>query len=343
MEAVVQKSHGDLNQVGFAQVPVPEIRADQVLVEIRAAALNRVDLWITQGWRGLKLQFPHILGSDGSGVVVKTGADVEDFSVGDRVAINPTLSCGKCTFCIAGQDNRCKSFALFGEHVPGLFGQFQAVPERNLLALPAHVSHEKAAAASLVYVTAWHSLVAIGNLKPGEDVLIIGAGGGVNSASVDIARFAGARKIIVVGSSEKKLKKARKLGATVTFNRNEEPWDKAVYHASEKQGVDIVVDNVGAATFSKSLRALKKGGRLLTVGNSSGAAFEIDNRYIFGKHLSILGSTMGSRKDYQDVMSLVFSGQLRPVIDSVYPLSEGPSALRRLQAGDVAGKILLKP
>lgn len=343
MNAVVIHKHGDLDQVTFTNVPVPEMGPDDVLVEVKAAALNRLDLWVIEGWRGLSLQFPHVLGSDGAGVIAKVGANVVGYQPGDRVAINPTLSCGSCQLCRTGRDNMCAEFAVFGEHVPGFYAQFQVVPKRNLLPLPGRVSFERAAAASLVYVTAWHSLIEVGQFKAGEDILVVGAGGGVNGAYMDIARFAGASQIIVVGSSAEKLKMARKRGADVTINRNETAWDKAVYETTDRKGVDVVVDNVGAATFQASLRVLKRGGRLLTVGNSSGPAIELDNRYIFGKHLKILGSTMGPRQDFERVMDLVFNGQLTPVIDTVFPLRDGPTALRRLAAGDVSGKLLLRP
>ena len=343
MHAVVLKEHGNLDQIAYAEVPVPEPGLDEVLVEVKAAALNRLDLWVVEGWRGLNLNFPHVLGSDGAGVVSRVGANIEGIQPGDRVAINPTLSCGSCRFCRGGRDNLCADFAVFGEHVPGFYAQYQTVPWRNLLPLPDSVSFERAAAGSLVYVTAWHSLITVGGFKAGEDILIIGAGGGVNSACIDIARFAGARKIFVVGSSEEKLKLAREQGADVLINRHEVAWDKAVFQATGRQGVDIVVDNVGQATFPSSLRALRRGGRLLTVGNSSGPELKLDNRYIFGKHLSILGSTMGPWQDYTNVMNLVFEGLLNPVIDTVFPLSEGLDALRRLEASDFAGKLVLRP
>lgn len=343
MDAVVIREHGNLEQVIFTSVPVPEIGPDDALVEVKAAALNRLDLWVTGGWRGLALQFPHVLGSDGAGVIADVGANVVGYQPGERVAINPTLSCGSCHYCRTGRDNMCADFAVFGEHVPGFYAQFQVVPKRNLLPLPDSVSFERAAAASLIYVTAWHSLIEVGQFKAGEDILVIGAGGGVNGAYMDIARFAGAGRIIVVGSSAEKLEIARKRGADVTINRDENAWDKVVYETTDRQGVDVVVDNVGAATFQRSLRALKRGGRLLTVGNSSGPAIELDNRYIFGKHLKILGSTMGPRQDYESVMNLVFNGQLTPLIDTIFPLKEGPAALRRLAAGDVSGKLLLRP
>jgi NADPH:quinone reductase-like Zn-dependent oxidoreductase len=343
MDAVVIQEHGNLEQVIFTSVAVPEIGPDDVLIEVKAAALNRLDLWVIEGWRGLTLQFPHVLGSDGAGVIVEVGTNVAGYQPGERVAINPTLSCGSCHYCRTGRDNMCADFALFGEHVPGFYAQFQVVPNRNLLPLPDSVSFERAAAASLIYVTAWHSLIEVGQFKAGEDILVIGAGGGVNGAYMDIARFAGASRIIVVGSSAEKLEMARKRGADVTINRDESAWDKAVYETTDRQGVDVVVDNVGAATFQGSLRVLKRGGRLLTVGNSSGPAIELDNRYIFGKHLKILGSTMGPRQDYERVMNLVFNGQLTPVIDTVFPLKDGPAALHRLAAGDVSGKLLLRP
>jgi NADPH:quinone reductase-like Zn-dependent oxidoreductase len=198
-----------------------------------------------------------------------------------------------------------------------------------------------AAAASLVYVTAWHSLIGRGQLRAGEYVLVVGAGGGVNTAAIQIARLAGAGAIYVVGSTEAKLEHARRAGADVMINREREDWGRAIYRATDRQGVDIVVDNVGAPTLMMSLRALKKGGRLLTVGNTGGPRLELDNRFVFGKHLSIIGSTMGSQQDYRTVMELVFSGRLRPIIDSVLPLAEGMAALRRLEQGDVIGKLVL--
>ena len=343
MKALIFHEHGSLEQVTYEDIPTPEIGADEVLVEIKAAALNRLDLWVLAGWPGLNLKLPHIMGSDGAGIIAEVGANVADFAVGERVAINPTLSCGPCAFCLSGRDNMCRSFAIMGEHVAGFFAQYAAVPVRNLLKMPENVSFTAAAAASLVYVTAWHSLIKRGRLQAGESVLIVGAGGGVNTAAMQIAKLAGAGPIYVVGSSDEKLAQAQALGADVLINRHEENWGKAIFKATKRQGVDIVVDNVGAATFTSSLRALKKGGRLLTVGNTSGPTFEIDNRLLFGKHLSVIGSTMGTIADYAEVMGLVFNGRLSPIIDTTYPLSDGLTALHRLQDGAVAGKLVLKP
>jgi len=343
MKALVFHEHGTLEQVTYEDVPTPEIDADEVLVEIKAAALNRLDLWVLAGWPGLRLKMPHIMGSDGAGVIAEVGANVDGFAVGDHVAINPTKSCGSCEFCLSGWDNMCQTFAIMGEHVDGFFAEYAAVPARNLLKMPDNASFEAAAAASLVYVTAWHSLIKRGGLQAGESVLIIGAGGGVNTAAIQIAKFAGASTVYVVGSSEEKLARARKLGADVTINRNEENWGKVIYKATNRQGVDMVVDNVGAATFTGSLRALKKGGRLLTVGNTSGPTFEFDNRLLFVKHISLIGSSMGTIQDYSEVMALVFNGRLQPIIDTVAPLSEGLTAMKRLQDGDVTGKLVLQP
>lgn len=343
MKAIVLQQHGSLEDVAYIDVPQPDVGPDEVLVELKAAAANRLDFWVSEGWPGLRLHFPHIMGCDGAGVIAEMGANVSGFSVGDRVAINPTHYCGLCEYCLSGQDHMCDHFAIFGEHIPGFYAEYQAVPARNLVKLPENVSFEVAAAASLVYVTAWHSLIVAGRFQAGEDILIIGAGGGVNTASIDIARLAGAKTIYVVGSSDEKLAEAEALGANVLINREKENWSKAVFNATNRKGVDVVVDNVGAATYQLSLRALKRGGRLLTVGNTSGPKFEFDNRYMFGKQLSIIGSTMGPHSEYEKVMGLVFDGRLRPIIDTVYPLSEGLAALERLETGDVTGKIVLIP
>ena len=343
LKAIVLHQHGTLDDVGYTDVPEPEVGPDELLVEIRAAALNRLDLWVLEGWRGLMLEFPHIMGCDGAGVVAAIGKNISKFSIGDHVSINPTRSCGLCDYCLIGRDNLCDHFAIFGEHLPGFFSQYQVVPARNLVIMPAEASFEVAAAASLVYVTAWHSLIEAGQFQAGEDILIIGAGGGVNTAYIDIARFAGAGKIYVVSSSDRKLSLANQLGADVTINRSEQKWGSKLFDATNRKGVDVVVDNVGEATYHDSLRALKKGGRLLTVGNTSGHKISLDNRYIFGKHLRIIGSTMGPLHDYKKVMDYVFQGRLRPLIDHSYPLSEGVAALHQLQRGDVSGKLVLLP
>ena len=343
MKAVVFHEHGTVEQVTYTDIPQPDIQPDEVLVEIKAAALNRLDLWVLAGWPGLKLKLPHVMGSDGAGVIVQLGENVSGWQVGDRVAINPTIGRDDDYFGRLGLDNMSDNFAIMGEHTDGFLAEFTAVPARNLLKMPEDASFVDAAAASLVFVTAWHSLISKGKLQAGESVLIVGAGGGVNTASIQIAKLAGADPIYVVGSSDEKLAQAHELGADVLINRQKEDWGKAVFKATERMGVDVVVDNVGASTYHTSLRALKKGGRLLTVGNTSGPKFEFDNRLMFGKHLSIIGSTMGTSVDYAKVMGLIFNGRLQPVIDTIYPFSEGKTALQRLQDGNVTGKLVLTP
>jgi NADPH:quinone reductase-like Zn-dependent oxidoreductase len=324
------------------EFPEPEPAAGQVLVRLHAAALNRLDLWTLAGWPGLRLEMPHIPGADGAGVVSAVGAGVSGFSPGDRVVINANLGCGICEFCVSGQDNLCRTWNLLGETVRGTFAEYVVVPVVNLLTLPPGFGFPAAAAAGLVFHTAWHSLITRGRVQPGETVLIVGASGGVNTAYIQVAKLAGAR-VFVVGSNAEKLTLAESLGADVLIDRSKnDNWSKAAYEASSKRGVDIVVDNVGAGTMPLSLRSLRKGGRLLTVGNTGGAVFEIDNRLMFAKHLSILGSSMGTKSDFATVMGLVFSGRLRAVQDRRFPLAEARSALERLQNGSQMGKITLE-
>lgn len=341
MKAVLFYQHGGPEVLQYADFPTPEPKAGEVLVRLRAAALNRMDVMVRNGWPGLKLELPHINGADGAGEVVALGEGGSEFQVGDRVVINANLGCGKCDFCLAGQDNLCRNWHLLGETVRGTYAEYIALPARQLYKLPPDFDFHRAAAAALVYQTAWHSLITRGGLRAGETVLIVGAGGGVNTASLQIAKLAGA-KVIVVGSSAWKLERALELGADVVIDRSkEEDWSKAVFLATGKRGVDVVVDNVGT-TFMQSLRALRKGGRLLTVGNSGGPRFEIDNRYIFARHLSIIGSTMSPIRDFVEVMNLVVAGKLQPVLDSTFPLREAAKAQERLWKGENFGKITLE-
>lgn len=333
--------HGGPEVLEYHELPEPSVGPGEVLVRLKAAALNRSDLWVREGWVGLKLEMPHIPGGDGAGVIGSLGAGVEGPAEGSRVVVNGNLSCGHCEFCLAGQDNLCRDWHLLGETVRGTYAEAVAVPVRNVLPLPEGVDDHAAAAAGLVFLTAWHSLITRGRLQPGETVLIIGASGGVNTASIQVAKLAGAR-VLVVGSKPDKLQLAESLGADGVIDRSlDENWSKAAFEATGRRGADVVVDNVGAATFAMSLRAARKGGRILTVGNTTGPKFEIDNRYIFGKHLSVLGSTMGTHRDFARVMNLVFEGKLRPVLDRTYPLSQARSAQEYLASGQQMGKVTL--
>lgn len=345
MKAVLFRQHGGPEVLEYTDFPTPEPKPGEALVRLHAAALNRMDVMVRMGWPGLKLDLPHINGADGAGEVVVLGpplaaSDPQQVRVGDRVVINANLGCGKCVFCLNGQDNRCRDWHLLGETVRGTYAEYVSLPVRQLYCLPDHFDFHKAAAAALVYQTAWHSLVKRGHLQAGETVLIVGAGGGVNTASIQIAKLLGAR-VLVVGSSAHKLELAEALGADVLIDRSKEPdWSRAAFLATDKQGADVVVDNVGT-TFMQSLRALGKGGRLLTVGNSGGPRFEIDNRYLFARHLSILGSTMSTLSDFKEVMDLVVAGKLNPVLDRTYPLKEAASAQIRLWNNEHFGKITL--
>jgi len=314
MKTVLFHQHGGPEVLEYAEFPTPEPKPGEALIRLRAAALNRMDVLVRNGWPGLKLELPHINGADGAGEVFALGEGASEFKVGDHVVINANLGCGKCDACLSGWDNMCRNWHLLGETIRGTYAEFISLPVRQLYKLPDGFDFHAAAAAALVYQTAWHSLITRGNLQAGETVVIVGAGGGVNTASVQIAKFSGAR-VIVVGSDANKLKLSESLGADVLIDRSkEEDWSKPVFLATGKRGADLVVDNVGT-TFMLSLRALRKGGRLLTVGNSGGPKFEIDNRFIFAKHLSIIGSTMSHLKDFKTAMDLVVTGKLKPVLD----------------------------
>jgi NADPH:quinone reductase-like Zn-dependent oxidoreductase len=341
LKAVYFHQHGGPEVLEYGEYPTPIPAAGQVLVRLRVAALNHLDLWVRDGWPGIKLEYPHIPGADGAGEVAAMGPGVEGWQIGERVVINSNLSCGRCEYCLAGMDNRCRSWQLLGEHVRGTYAEFVAVPATNLLRLPDGFDEKVAAAGALVYHTAWHSLITRGQLRPGESVLVVGASGGVNSASIQIAKLAGAH-VLVVGSSLQKLDFARSQGADKFIDRSqEENWSRAVYELTNRRGVDVVVDNVGT-TFPLSFRSAARGGRILTVGNTGGPKFEIDNRYIFNKHLSILGSTMGTRADFATVMGLIFIGQLTPQVGDVFPLSQAGAAQECLENGRQMGKIVLE-
>jgi len=333
--------HGGPEVLEDHDLPDPVPGPGQVLVRLSAAALNHADLWVREGWPGLDLEMPHIPGSDGAGEIGALGEGVRNLQEGQRVVVNANLSCGECEWCLAGQDNLCRSWHLLGETVRGTYAEAVVVPARNVLPLPDGFDEHAAAAAALVFLTAWHSLITRGHLQAGETVLIVGASGGVNTAAIQVARLAGAR-VLVVGSTAEKLKLAESLGAQVTIDRStHENWSKAAFEATARRGADVVVDNVGAGTMPLSLRAARKGGRILTVGNTGGPKYEIDNRFIFAKHLSIVGSTMGTLRDFATVMPLVFQGKLKAVVDRTYPLAQAAEAQVYLASGRQMGKITL--
>lgn len=342
MKAVALYEHGGPEVLTYGDLPDPTIGPGDVLIRLKASALNRMDLFAREGWKGLKLDFPHILGADGAGKVEAVGAEVEDVRSGDAVVANPGLNCGACAACRRGEDSLCETYGILGEHRNGTYAELLSLPARNVLPMPKGVSFPEAAAVPLVFMTAWRMLVERARVQEGETVLIMGAGGGVASAAIQIAKLQGAT-VYATTSTEEKLRKAREIGADAAFNYREEPYGKAVWEATGKRGVDVVVDCVGAATWPDSIRALAKDGRLVTCGATTGPRGETDLRYVFWRQLQILGSTMGTRAGLVRVLKHVEEGRLRPLVHAEFPLAEAPKAHQTMADGVQFGKLVLRP
>jgi NADPH:quinone reductase-like Zn-dependent oxidoreductase len=342
MKALAFHEHGGLDRLRYQDVPDPVIGPTDVLVRVRACALNHLDLFVREGLPGFRLPLPFWSGCDIAGEVAQVGAAVREVAVGDRVAVNPNLHCGRCEFCQKGEQSLCVTYGILGEHVHGGLAEYVKVAGDKTLTLPAHVKYEDAAAFILVNMTAWRMLVTQARLRAGEDLLVIGVGGGVSSTAVQIGKLCGAR-VWVTSSSDDKLARARELGADECINHTREDWARVVWEKTGKRGVDVVLENVGAATWKGSLRALAKGGRLVTCGATSGPIGETDIRVVFWKQVSIIGSTMSSNPEFHDVMRELFRGRLRAIVDAVMPLGEGVDAERRLAEGKQFGKIVLTP
>ena len=332
---------GDPDVLQYEDAPDPEIGADDALVRVEACALNHLDLFVRAGAIP-GLEMPHIPGSDMAGRIEDIGANVDELQTGDRVAVNPSLSCGDCEYCRMGEDSLCASFAIIGEHIDGGYAELVNVPARNLVRIPDDFSFEEAAAAPLTFVTAWRMLITRARLRVGEDILILGASGGVGTAALQIAKLAGARVFVTAGSDEK-LQKLEELGADELINYNEVDFSKDVYKRTGKRGVDVVVENVGEATFKGSVRALRKGGRLVTCGATTGPKGEIDLRLLFWNQLELIGSTMGTRAEFDTVMDLVWQRKLTPIVHKTFPLSEAQAAQETMRDGDFFGKLVLVP
>jgi len=342
VKALAFHEHGGLDRLRYQDVPDPTIGPGDALVRVRACALNHLDLVVLGGLPGFELPLPFWTGCDIAGDVAEVGAAVRDVAVGDRVAVNPNLHCGHCEFCRKGEQSLCVTYGILGEHVQGGLAEYVRVAGDKLLKLPAQVPYEDAAAFILVNMTAWRMLVTQARLRAGEDLLIIGVGGGVSSTAVQIAKLCGAR-VWVTSSSDEKLDRARALGADECINYAREDWAKVVWEKTGKRGVDVVLENVGAATWKGSIRALAKGGRLVTCGATSGPIGETDIRLVFWKQISIIGSTMSSNAEFHEVIRELFRGRLRAIVDTVMPLTEGVDAQRRLAEGRQFGKIVLTP
>ncbi len=340
MKAVIFSEHGGPEVLRAADMPEPVIGDRDVLVRVRACALNHLDLWVRGGLPGRTVPLPQILGSDISGEVAKIGAAVTNVRVGERVLLAPGVSCGQCEQCVAGRDNFCKDYALFGSTIHGGYAEFVRSPSVNVIPIPGNLSFEEAAAVPLVFLTAWHMLFGRAQLRPAEDVLVIAAGSGVGSAAIQIAKAAGARVIATAGS-EPKLAKARELGADEVLLHGGE-FAREVKRFTGGRGVDIVFEHVGAATWEQSIFSLKPGGRLVTCGATTGFDSKININYLFGRQLSILGSFMGQKSELFAALELFKRGLLRPVIDTVMPLDRAADAHRRLENREQFGKVVLR-
>ncbi len=341
MQAVTIRAHGGPDQIRLADLPRPDAPGPRdVVVALKAAALNHLDLFVLGGFPGLALDFPHVLGADGAGVVEAVGAEVRAVRPGDRVVLNPGVSCYACESCRAGEHSLCPTYHLLGEHVHGTFAEAIAVPEQNAVPIPTHVPWTEAAAFPLVFLTAWRMLVTRAAVRPGETVLVWGIGGGVAQAALAVAKLRGAR-VVVTSSSEEKLARARALGADAAVNHATQDVAAEVRRFTEKRGVDVVIETVGAATWERSMRLLARGGRLVTCGATSGPSVGLDVRRVFWHHLSVLGSTMGNAEEFRQVVALLGAGALHPVVDAVLPLREAREAIERLASGRQFGKLVL--
>jgi NADPH:quinone reductase-like Zn-dependent oxidoreductase len=348
VRAFVLTGHGDLSRLTLADVPAPEVRRPlDVRVRLKAGALNHLDLWTMRGLPGLALEFPHILGGDGAGVVDAVGPDVTRVRPGDAVLFNPGISCYRCEPCLAGEHSLCVEYRLLGEHLPGTLAEYVVVPEPNVFPIPtpppphAPLSFPEAAAFSLVTITAWRMLITRARLRPGETVLVWGVGGGVASTALRIAKLAGA-VVIATSSSDAKLVRARELGADVTLNHTQVDVAREVRALTGRRGADVIVEHVGEATWDQSLRALGRGGRVVTCGGTTGPMLTVDVRRLFWYQWDILGSTMGNAEEYREIVRLLGQGHLRPLVDSVFPLADARGAFERLANGDHMGKVVVE-
>jgi NADPH:quinone reductase-like Zn-dependent oxidoreductase len=342
MRALALSGTGGLEHLAIVELARPEIRhPDEVLVRVHAAALNRLDLFVAAGLPGIRYAFPHVVGSDGAGVVEAIGDGVGQVQPGDRVMINPGVSCGHCPACREAEESLCSSFSVLGEHRPGTAAEYVVVPAANLAPVPENMPWSQAAAFSLATVTAWRMLVTRAQIREGETALIWGVGGGVAMAALQIAQLLGVRAIVTSGS-DLKLEAARRLGAAEAINHAGQSVVAEVRRLTGGRGVDVVIDSVGERSWEDSLRALRRGGRLVICGATTGPMVPMDLRRLFWHQWSVLGSTLGNRREYAEVVRLAHQGRLWPVVDRVVPLTEWPVALERLERGDQIGKLVLE-
>lgn len=343
MRALTIDAHGGTERIRYREdVAMPEVAASGDLrVRLRAVALNRLDLWTIGGLPGVTITPPWVLGADGCGVVESVGAGVQGIAVGDRVVINPGISCRSCEWCLKGEHPLCPRFGLLGEHHPGSFAEYLVLPAANVRKIPDSVPDDIAAAFTLATLTAWRMCVSRAAVQSGEDVLIWGIGGGVAQAALRICKQLGAR-VWVTSSSPQKLAQAEALGADVMLNHATEDVGRVVRQRTDKRGVDVVIESVGEKTWNASLMALARGGRLVTCGGTSGPTLTMDVRRLFWYQWSLMGSTMGNDAEFDAVVAELAAGRLWPTVDAVYPLAEGKAAFNRMAAGEQFGKLVLQ-
>jgi NADPH:quinone reductase-like Zn-dependent oxidoreductase len=336
------RQHGGPEVLELADAPEPEIKPDEVLVRVRASALNHLDLWIRGGLPGLKIPMPHVLGSDIAGEVVRSGDLCERIKPGQRVLLAPGLSCRQCIACVSGRDNECRRYTLFGTAIDGGNRELMPAPEYSVIAIPDDLSFEEAAAAPLVFLTAWHMLFTKARLQPGEEVLVLAASSGVGMAAVQLAKLFQCRVIATAGG-EAKLEKAKALGADEVIDHYAQDISAEVRRLTSKRGVDVVIEHVGAATWPKSCESLAPSGRLVTCGATTGFDVRVDLRFLFSKRQSLMGSYMGTLGELHQALRFVFNRKVRPVIDRVYPLEEIAEAHRRVENKEQFGKVVVRP
>ena len=341
MKAVRIHQHGPIENLLFEDVPTPEPKSSEVLVRVRGCALNHLDIWVRQGLPGVKIPLPHIPGCDVAGEIESIGSHVKSHEKGEKVIIAPGVSCGKCFQCANAFDSACDDYDIIGYRRDGGYAEYVAIPERNVFPLPSHLSFEESASIPLVFLTAWHMLVTRCNIRPGETVLVLGAGSGVGIAAIQIAKLFNAHVIATAGSAEK-LDKAKQLGADNVINHTTQDIVEEVRKITDRKGVDIVFEHIGAATWDKSLRVLGKRGRLVTCGATTGSSVNFDLRFLFTRQLSILGSYMGSLSEFIEVLKFVNQKKLRPVVAKTFALKDAQEAHRLMESRDFFGKIVLK-
>jgi NADPH:quinone reductase-like Zn-dependent oxidoreductase len=342
MKAVRFHEHGSAEVLKYEDAPEPKIQANEALIKIKACALNHLDIWLRMGVRDWKLHLPHIVGSDIAGEVAEVGSLVKRVKPGDRVLLCPGISCGQCEACFKGLDSACRSYTLFGVFVDGGYAEYVKSPEMNVIPIPGDLNFDEAAAVPLVFITAWHMLFTRAGLKPGEDVLVLGAGSGVGSAAVQIAKWAGARVIATAGA-DWKLEKARALGADEVINHSKQSIAEEVRRLTAKRGVDVIVEHVGAAVWEACFESLATYGRLVTCGVTTGGEVKLNVQALFGRQRSLLGSFMGGKSELMEALKALGQRRLKAVIDSSFPLKEAATAQRKMEAREFFGKILLHP